>query len=105
MGFNCWLPQQLDISRNTLIYNTHRKYRKKKCILLPNSFTKCHQKEFSHLFLHYLDKACKPRRILHKDNPVYWTYTLLKGIEINTISKSNRQETIGEEDKDRKLLP
>merc|ERR1711872_1027475 len=109
MGFNCWLLQQLDISRNTLIYNTHRKYRRrKKCILLPNSFTKCHQKEFSHLFLHYLDKVHQPRRRPKDnplDNPVYWTYTLLKEIDINTISKSNRLETIGEEDKDRKLLP
>merc|ERR1712133_36635 len=41
-GFNCWLPQQLDISRNTLIYNTYRKYRRRKNVfcyrtVLPNA--------------------------------------------------------------------
>merc|ERR1712130_26066 len=37
-GFNCWLPQQLDISRNTLIYNTHRKYRRKKMYFVTEQF-------------------------------------------------------------------
>merc|ERR1711917_63046 len=101
MGFDCWLLQQSDISRNTLIQHIEII---EKCILLPNSFTNCHQKEFSHSFLHYLVKARKPRRRdRHKDNLVCWSCILLKEIKFNTIT--SRLELTEVEDKDRKILP
>merc|ERR1711945_69655 len=104
MGFNCWLPQQLDISRNTLIYNTHRKYRRRKNVfcyrtVLPNAIRRNFLNYFFIIWTKRANQEGDPRTIP-------WTTqfigpTLLKEIDINTISKSNRLETIGEEDKDR----